>query len=606
MSKSTSFLESTCSRTASISSSVPHRQQPNVIQCINTECLNTFEHPDKPLTNCPKCGGHLIVDGRFQAVRLLSVPNNLWSPVEDQTFEAVDLSTQADVILRIVNSNEPRLTTSLMEAVIALRQVHAITPNPGIAQLIKEKAYFTFQVLPEQAGAHAMVTQKIEGLSLSQWIERNGALQQDLALYWLKQLITSANALHEQGFLHRDIKPDNIIVASNQQLVLIDFGALCRIDPRRSTNPQIKQGIETYPVAGTYGYMPPEQSEAGPESASDYFAIARTLIHALTATHPSDLEHQHSGAIEWRNLAPQVSEPLAEFLNRLATPNHLYRPASAKEIVEYIDDLPSRIAADQKRRRRQTLKKLATPILLALGVPLVLLAGSAWSRISTQSRVNRLFSEGNQLISLNQPEQAIPILQSALELQPEAAEIISTIALAQSLSGDNAAAVAGFKEALEIEPDNPFIRFNLANVYEQVDMEQAIANYQIAAKEASSIQVAAANNLARIYLMTGKLEDASDLLSTQSETEDSLTQAALLKNQGWLQYELGNEDQALALLNQSIELNPTRPDAYCLLAIITANEDDRITCISLPTPSNQPEVQQWKNQLSQMSEQLSL
>ena len=581
-----------------------------MIQCVNTQCLNTLEHTDKPPANCPKCGSQLIVDDRFQAVKLLSSPNNLWSPKEDQTFEAIELSTQAKVILRVVHSNEPRLTTSLMEAVLALRQVHAIAPKPGIAQLVKEKAYFTFQMSPEQtepeqAEAHAMVTEKVEGLSLSQWIEQNGAIEQDLAFEWLKQLVTSADALHEQGFLHRDIKPDNIIVTGNRQLVLIDFGTICRIDPRRSTNPQIKQGVETYPVSGSYGYMPPEQSDGRPEPASDYFAIARTIIHALTATHPSDSEQQPDGTIEWRNRAPQVSEPFAEFLDRLATPNHLYRPASANEIIEYIDDLPSRIAADQKRRRRQKIAKLAAPILLALSVPLVLLVGSAWSKINTQTRTNRLFSEGNQLISLDQPDQAISVLQSALELRPDAAEIRSTLALAYSLAGDDTTAIANFETALELEPDNPFIRFNLANVYEQVDMEQAIANYQIVAQEESPIQAAAANNLARVYIMTGELEGANDLLSSQPETEDSLTQAALLKNQGWLQFELGNQAQAQVLLNQSIEINPTRPDAYCLLAIITANEDDRITCISLPTPSNQPEVQQWKNQLSQMPTQPS-
>ena len=585
-----------------------------MIQCVNTQCLNTLEHIDKPPANCPpncpECGSQLIVDDRFQAVKLLSSPNNLWSPKEDQTFEAIELSTQAKVILRVVHSNEPRLTTSLMEAVLALRQVHAIAPKPGIAQLVKEKAYFTFQMSPEQtepeqAEAHAMVTEKVEGLSLSQWIEQNGAIEQDLAFEWLKQLVTSADALHEQGFLHRDIKPDNVIVTGNRQLVLIDFGTICRIDPRRSTNPQIKQGVETYPVSGSYGYMPPEQSDGRPEPASDYFAIARTIIHALTATHPSDSEQQPDGTIEWRNRAPQVSEPFAEFLDRLATPNHLYRPASANEIIEYIDDLPSRIAADQKRRRRQKIAKLAAPILLALSVPLVLLVGSAWSKINTQTRANRLFSEGNQLISLDQPDQAISVLQSALELRPDAAEIRSTLALAYSLAGDNATAIANFETALELEPDNPFIRFNLANVYEQVDMEQAIANYQIVAQEESPIQAAAANNLARVYIMTGELEGANDLLSSQPETEDSLTQAALLKNQGWLQFELGNQAQAQVLLNQSIEINPTRPDAYCLLAIITANEDDRITCISLPTPSNQPEVQQWKNQLSQMPTQPS-
>ena len=572
-------------------------------QCINTQCLNTFEHIDKSSLNCPKCGSQLIVDERFQAVKLLSTPNNLWAPAEDQTFEAIELSTQAKVILRVVHSNEPRLTTSLMEAVLALRQVHAIAPQPGIAKLIKEKAYFTFKVLSGQAEAHAMVTEKVEGLPLKQWIEQSGAIEQDLAFDWLKQLITSAAALHEQGFLHRDIKPENIIVTDNQQLVLIDFGTICRIDPRRSTNPQIKQGIETYPVSGSYGYMPPEQSDGRPEPASDYFAIARTLIHALTATHPSDLEQQPDSSIEWRSQAPQVSELFAEFLDRLATPNHLYRPANASKIIEYVDDLPSSIAADQKRRRRQKLTKLATPILLALSVPLVLLAGSAWSRMNTQTRANRLFSEGNQLISLDQPSQAISVLQSALELRPEAAEIRSTLGLAYSLAGDNTAAIASFNAALELEPSNPIIRFNLANVYEQVDMEQAIANYQMAAQEESPIQADATNNLARVYLITGQLDKANDILSSPVDTEDSRTQAALLKNKGWLQLELGNKEQAQSALNQSLELNPTKADAYCLLAIITANEDDRITCISLPTPANQPEVQQWKSQLSRIQSQ---
>ena len=587
-----------------------------MIQCINTQCLNAIEHEDRPSitigpSTCPKCGSQLIIDGRFQAVKLLSTPGNLWSPAEDKTFEAIELSTQANVILRVVHSNEPRLTTSLMEAVLALRQVHAIAPNPGIAQLIKETAYFTFQISPkqtepEQVEAHAMVTQKVKGLSLDRWVEQHGALQQELAFTWLKQLVASADALHNQGFLHRDIKPDNIIVTPQQELVLIDFGSLCRIDPRRSTNPQIKQGIETYPVAGTYGYMPPEQSEGRPEPASDYFAIARTIIHALAATHPSDLEQQTNGALKWRQLAPQVSEPFAEFLNRIAALNPLYRPSSAKEIVEYIDDLPNRIAADQKRKRRQKLERIAMPILLTASIPLVLLVGAAWSKISTQGKVNKLFSEGNQLISLNQPEQAIPVLQNALELQPKAAEIRSTLALAQSLSGDSAAAVASFEEALKLEPDNPLIRFNLANVYEQLNMEQAIANYKIAASEGSPIQAAAVNNLARVYILTGQLEEANRILSSQTKTEDSLALAALLKNRGWLQLELGDEAQAEALLHQSIELNPTRPDAYCLLALVTANEDDRITCISLPAPGNQVEVQQWKSQLSQTSNQPDL
>ncbi|MEN8447466.1 MAG: tetratricopeptide repeat protein, partial [Cyanobacteria bacterium J06555_13] len=171
-----------------------------------------------------------------------------------------------------------------------------------------------------------------------------------------------------------------------------------------------------------------------------------------------------------------------------------------------------------------------------------------------------------------------------------------------ALNGNNSSAIDTFESALILEPDNPIVQFNLANVYESEDPQLAIEYYQAAAREGSPVRDDAINNLGRLYIITGNLQQADELLDKQELPEDTVTQATVLKNLGWLQFEQGNLDLALSSLNQSIETDPTRPDPYCLLAIIKQqqgedNMDDRITCLSLPTPSDRPELQIWKQQL---------
>ena len=88
--------------------------------------------------------------------------------------------------------------------------------------------------------------------------------------------------LHElsPAVLHRDIKPSNLIFDLNQQIYLVDFGAV----QNRATT----QGA-TFTVIGTYGYAPMEQFGGKAVPASDLYALGATLIHLLTGTSPADL-----------------------------------------------------------------------------------------------------------------------------------------------------------------------------------------------------------------------------------------------------------------------------------------------------------------------------
>ncbi len=567
-------------------------------QCINTLCLH--KNPEGS-THCQCCGSQLIIDGRLRATRLLSTPS-LFSPREAKTFEAISLETEEAVILRLVHSTDSRLTTSLLEAVSCLRQVHVVEAYPGIMRLAETDGYFTWQILPEEPPSQFMVTEKVEGIPLDQWIDRAGILDEETAADWLKYLIESVDTLHQEGFLHQDIKPENIVFGDDDcQPVLIDLGAIRSINPVHSLNPAIRLGVEKYPTIGTTGYQAPEQAEGFPTHTSDYYSIGCTLIYLLTGSDPTRLptldSDQDSSKIVWRDRA-QVSEPFADLIDRLVATNQIYRPLTASNILGYLDDLPDPDSLPKQTRRRwlnAPLAKAAAFFLATAGIAFV--ASTAFS--VPESVAERLFSQANRLISTGAPEQAVPVLERAAQLAPDDADIRATLGLAYTISGEVDEAIDSYNGALELRPNDPSIHYNLASVYEQVDPQQAISNYQIAAQEGSPIKDEAINNLARVYILEGDLEQADSLLKRRSS--DIITQAVIYKNQGWLRFEQGNFDQALTFLNQSIELDPTRPDAYCLMTIIKAqqqaNKADEITCLSLPTPEERPEVQAWKRQI---------
>lgn len=585
-------------------------------QCVNTQCLHKNSEGS---IHCSLCGSQLIIGEQFRAVGLLSDRNNILTPRQAKTFDVIAIPTQEKIILRVIQSDEPSLTTPLLESVLALRQVHSLNVEPGIMQLADPKGYFTWHILPEEPESHFMATKKVEGTPLDEWIEQNGPIDEEVAFIWLKQLIQSADTLHQEGFVHQDIKPSNIIVRnSDKQLVLIDLGAIRYIDPRRSVNTNIQQGLETYPIIGTPGYQAPEQAEGKPSQASDYYAIGCTLIHLLTDTHPADLPSSDAGVIMWQEQRSSrettlpatsesaISEPFADLIDRLTHPNHLYRPLTAGDILQYIDNPPETSSQTPTASKKKGLKtrtvKLAALIMLGLCLPFAAGVGAAFSAFQNRTNANRLVSEANQLISSGAPAQAIPALEEAVDLLPRSVDIKATLALAYALNGNNSSAIDTFESALVLEPDNPIVQFNLANVYESEDPQSAVEYYQAAAREGSPVRDDAINNLGRLYIITGNLQQADELLDQQALPEDTLTQATVLKNLGWLQFEQGNLDLALSSLSQSIDTDPTRPDAYCLLAIIKQqqgadNFDDRITCLSLPTPSDRPELQTWKQQL---------
>ncbi|MBN1178054.1 MAG: serine/threonine protein kinase, partial [Anaerolineae bacterium] len=104
----------------------------------------------------------------------------------------------------------------------------------------------------EDAGNVYLVMEFVEGENLAARIAREGALPEWQVLTWTRELLDALGYCHKQGIIHRDVKPQNVIIRPDGQAVLVDFGLVKLWDPRDPKTKTAMRGM------GTPEYAPPE------------------------------------------------------------------------------------------------------------------------------------------------------------------------------------------------------------------------------------------------------------------------------------------------------------------------------------------------------------
>ncbi|MEG4320506.1 MULTISPECIES: serine/threonine-protein kinase [unclassified Microcoleus] len=252
-----------------------------------------------------------------------------------EIFELDDRGTRK--VIKILNldslsdlyTREKALYLFQQEAEI-LKQLN----HPGIPK-VEADGYFTYY--DGTHTRHYLVMEKIEGQNLHEWLKqtKRKIITQAEAINWLKQLIEILDYLHQHSYIHRDLKPTNIMRKPNGQLVLIDFGIVREITGTYLA--KLAEDIELTQI-GSPGYAPKEQMDGKPVPQSDFFALGRTLVYLLTGKLPCQLPTDDlTGKLIWQNQAPAVSESLAELINWLMAAFPTERPGDAQEILQYIE-----------------------------------------------------------------------------------------------------------------------------------------------------------------------------------------------------------------------------------------------------------------------------
>lgn len=165
-----------------------------------------------------------------------------------------------------------------------------------------------------------LVQQYIPGLSLKQLLDRGKRFTETDIENIAQEILAILLYLHglNPPLLHRDIKPSNLILGEDEQIYLVDFGA---VQDRAAT-----EGA-TFTVVGTYGYTPLEQFGGRAVPASDLYALGATLIHLLTRTAPADLPNREL-TIQFRDRVQTASQAgqlslntgLANWLEKMTIP----------------------------------------------------------------------------------------------------------------------------------------------------------------------------------------------------------------------------------------------------------------------------------------------
>jgi len=168
----------------------------------------------------------------------------------------------------------------------------------------------------------ALVQEYIPGSSLKQLLEQGKRFKENQVRHFAEDLLKILIDLHELSppVLHRDIKPSNLILGENNQIYLVDFGAV---------QDKAKAEGVTFTVVGTSGYAPPEQLWGKAVPASDLYALGATLIHLLTGIPPSQLPQQRM-QIKFRDKV-KINPNFANWIEQLIQPAPEKRLSTARQ-----------------------------------------------------------------------------------------------------------------------------------------------------------------------------------------------------------------------------------------------------------------------------------
>ena len=216
---------------------------------------------------------HQLVGGRYRLLRRAG------EGLSAHVHFAEDTHTRQQVVVKQLTAeaaSDSALTARFMREVHAIAGIH----HPNVVHILDYGA-------PAYEQPY-LVMEALAGEPLSALLQRSGNLSRELALFTATQAASGLIAVHRQGTVHRDVKPDNLYlvgpVGKPTGLKVIDFGMAKLADSRASIG-------DSRFVVGTLQYMPPEQVLADPVDArADIYSLGIVMFRVLTGHLPFDVK----------------------------------------------------------------------------------------------------------------------------------------------------------------------------------------------------------------------------------------------------------------------------------------------------------------------------
>ncbi len=227
-----------------------------------------------------------VIHGRYQVITFLRQGGM------GAVYEAMDITLNVRCALKEMVPYPGTLGTALHQLHEQFQQEAQLLAMLRHPNLPRVTDHF------EEDGNVYLVMDFIYGKRLDEVIAQKRKLTEDEVLGWARQLMQVLAHCHEQGVIHRDVKPQNVVITWQGRAMLVDFGLAKLVDPNDPRTRTVMRGL------GTPEYAPPEQYNAKKgytDARTDVYALGATLYHALTGEAPPTVTER---IVEPKSLVP--------------------------------------------------------------------------------------------------------------------------------------------------------------------------------------------------------------------------------------------------------------------------------------------------------------
>ncbi|MFF8531251.1 Stk1 family PASTA domain-containing Ser/Thr kinase [Streptomyces sp. NPDC015532] len=274
--------------------------------------------------------GH-VLDGRYRVDARIAVGGMA------TVYRALDTRLDRVLALKVMH---PTLAAdvSFVERFIREAKSVARLAHPNVVQVFDQGADGSYVYL---------AMEYIAGCTLRDVLRERGALQPRAALDILEPVLAALGAAHRAGFVHRDMKPENVLIGDDGRVKVADFGLVRAVDTVTST---------TGAVLGTVSYLAPEQIEHGTsDTRVDVYACGVVLYEMLTGAKPHTADsaaqvlyqHLHEDVPPPSAAVPGMAYPLDELVTAATARNPEVRPADAVTLLGQVLEARAGLTAEQ-------------------------------------------------------------------------------------------------------------------------------------------------------------------------------------------------------------------------------------------------------------------
>lgn len=276
-----------------------------------------------------------VIDGRYRVVERLARGGM------STVYRAVDTRLERDVAMKVLY---PHLAEdpSLVEKFEREAKTAAALNHPHVVNVYDQG----IQSGPEGRIAY-LVMEYVPGVTLRSVLGKHRALTPHLTLVYLLALVDGLAAAHRAGLVHRDMKPENVLVSREGDIKVADFGLA-----RAATN-HTGTGAA---LMGTVAYVSPELASGGrADMRSDVYAVGIMMFEMLTGRQPFTgqsavqiaFKHVNSRVPAPSTLAPGLAESLDDVVLWCTQPDPEQRPSDAQELLEQLVVIRERLTDAQ-------------------------------------------------------------------------------------------------------------------------------------------------------------------------------------------------------------------------------------------------------------------